>query len=810
MAQHKNQLPHLLVKNTASPSSYTRPPRVINSVSGIPPRDRKDHADHLLKQLDTIDEVTNGIYLTFEVVPSSEFHFQKLEYQPSGIELCAVKEQDGKTLATVFVPDGKLRHFFSKITQYQNKDTSKGEPQNNPLVASISEIKLAALEQLWTDTLTFPETEQAIWWEVWLRRSAKEDYLRLLHYHAKNLEMRVSKESINFLDRTVVLVFATKQQLSQSIYVLGIIAELRAAKDKADFYTAMNVSEQKAKINEAAQRLQIPADNCPRVCILDTGINALHPLLKPVADMRDMHTYNPAWGTDDRRGHGTNMAGLALYGDLTQALSSLQTIALTHRLESVKILPNNGSNEKELYGAITKESVARVEVEQPNATRTFCMAVTATDYRDRGRPSSWSASIDAISSGYDDEQQRLVIISAGNTDNGKRHHYPDNNITDQVHDPGQAWNALTVGAYTEKVFLNQEHCDAGWQIIAEFGDLSPASCTSMTWDKAWPIKPDIVMEGGNQALSPHDGTADYIDDGLQLLTTGHQITSKLLVSFGDTSAATALASQLAARVQVAYPEFWVETVRALLIHSAEWTAAMKKHFAPFKTQGQYRQLLCYCGYGVPNEGKLFWSASNALTLVAQDSLQPYIKEKGKSTVKTNQLNLHQLPWPTDVLQSLPSETQVEMKVTLSYFIEPNPGVRGWKYKYLYASHGLRFEVCRPLETPEQFQQRINQQARDEEYSSSAVSDNGWILGSKLRNFGSVHSDTWRGSAAELAQRGYIAVYPISGWWKERPNLERWHKQARYALIVSITTPNIETDIYTAVANQIQVNVAVDV
>lgn len=807
----------MLVKNTASPSSYTRPSKKIDSPSGIPQRDRSSHAQHLLTQLNTIkqqvvtDEVSNGIYLAFEVVSSFEFQFQKLEAQTSGIELCSVKEDNGKSIATVFVPDGKLPHFFKKITQYQNEKTKSGkQPKNNTLVASISEIKLAALEALWTDTISFPETEQAIWWEVWLRRSNKKDYKQLLQQHSQHLDIRVSEESIDFLDRTVVLVYATKQQLSQSIYVLGIIAELRAAKDKANFYTAMNALEQSAWINETIQRLQIPSDNCPRVCILDTGINALHPLLQPVTDMSDMHSCNPAWGTDDRNGHGTNMAGLAIYGDLTLALSSQQPIYLTHRLESVKLLPDNGSNDKQLYGAITAESVARVEIQAPNIVRLFCMAVTAPDDRDRGRPSSWSASIDAISSGYDDEQQRLIIISAGNTDDGKRHHYPNNNITDQVHDPGQAWNALTVGAYTEKVFLNQEHSDAGWQVIAEFGDLSPASCTSMTWDKAWPIKPDIVMEGGNQALNPHDGTADYYDEGLQLLTTGHQITTKPLVSFGDTSAATALASQLAARVQVAYPEFWAETVRALLIHSAEWTSAMKKHFAPFKTQDKYRQLLRYCGYGVPNETKLFWSASNALTLIAQDSLQPYVKEKGSSTVKTNQLNLHKLPWPIDVLQSLPPATQVEMKVTLSYFIEPNPSSRGHKHKYLYASHGLRFEVRRPLETPEQFQQRINQQARDAEYNSSAVSDNGWILGSKLRNFGSVHSDTWQGSAAELAQRGYIAVYPVSGWWKERPNLERWHKQARYALIVSITTPNVQTDIYTVVANQIQVNVLIDV
>jgi len=151
-----------------------------------------------------------------------------------------------------------------------------------------------------------------------------------------------------------------------------------------------------------------------------------------------------------------------------------------------------------------------------------------------------------------------------------------------------------------------------------------------------------------------------------------------------------------------------------------------------------------------------------------------------------------------------------MKVTLSYFIEPNPGERGWVSKYRYASHGLRFDVRRPLETISAFKQRINQKARDEEHTyNGATPDSGqWLLGEKLRSLGSVHSDTWAGTAAELAERGYIAVYPVLGWWKERANLERWGKSARYALIVSIKTPNVETDIYTPIENQIGISITV--
>jgi hypothetical protein len=318
------------------------------------------------------------------------------------------------------------------------------------------------------------------------------------------------------------------------------------------------------------------------------------------------------------------------------------------------------------------------------------------------------------------------------------------------------------------------------------------------------------MEAGNMAISPVDGTADFIDDALQLLSTGHQFAmGKQLISFGDTSAAAALAARLAAMVQGQYPDYWPETIRALIVHSAQWTEAMKSRFAPLRTKDDYRPLLRYCGYGVPSTDDLFWSTRSILTLIAQDSLQPFFKDG--SEIKTRDINLHSLPWPIEALQALPEQTQVEMKVTLSYFIEPSPGARGRTNKYLYASHGLRFDVRRPLERLDAFQQRVNQQARDEESipNRRTVKESGaWVLGENLRKLGSIHSDTWHGSAAELAERGYIAVYPVLGWWKERKNLQRWGKRARYALIVTIKTPGVDTDIYTPVVNQISAEIVI--
>ena len=107
---------------------------------------------------------------------------------------------------------------------------------------------------------------------------------------------------------------------------------------------------------------------------------------------------------------------------------------------------------------------------------------------------------------------------------------------------------------------------------------------------------------------------------------------------------------------------------------------------------------------------------------------------------------------------------VQMQVTLSYFIEPNPGERGWTRRHTYASHGLRFAVKRSEETLSAFQQRINAAARGGGANPAAAGpDDGWFLGPRLRDRGSLIADIWEGTAGDLASRHAIAVYPIGGW-----------------------------------------------
>ena len=591
---------------------------------------------------------------------------------------------------------------------------------------------------------------------------------------------------------------------------LNTIAELRRPKETAEFFDSMPAPEQEEWLEDLMARARFPShtEDVPYVCLLDTGVNRGHRVLAPALAGADLHTVEPGWGTDDADGHGTEMAGLALGGNLAELLAASGPAQFGHRLESVKLLPHDGATgaDPEHHGYLTIEATARPEISAPGHRRVFSMAVTARDQRDRGRPSAWSSALDALAADSDGlgGHPRLLVVSAGNvTDPTAWKNYPESNDSDGVHDPAQAWNALTVGAYTELVTVAGADTD-GLGPIAPKGGLSPFSTTSVPWGGHRPLKPDVVMEGGNVA---RDSLSAVTMASLSLLTTNHRPGQRSFTTSHATSAATALASRLAAQVMEAYPGLWPETVRGLIVHSAEWTDAMKRAYLPndhdpFKSD--YQKLLRRCGFGVPDLDRALWSVASFLTMVVEETLVPF-ERRQSGNVAAREMDIHGLPWPRESLEDL-GETPVEMRVTLSYFIEPNPSRRGTS-RYRYESHGLRFDVKRPLETMEAFRGRISAAARDDEYKSGgAGTDPSWLIGTQGRHRGSIHGDIWRGSAADLASRGSIAVYPTSGWWRTRQALQQYDRAVRYSLVVSIRAPEVDVDLYTEVANRIAVEV----
>lgn len=819
MPDFPRNLPHLYPR-PGTPEPFTSP--ATGGTKRAPQRnDRERHAAKLEQHLTqaiaqgrahVAERETGpqagepGFYLEFAIAPGERAALEKLENRRQRIELVAVrqlapKEGRDRFTATVFVPESSAEYYLGRVEEYRTSETAKGRPRHEALVARLKAARVGEVRSLFTDPIaTFPAPEREIWWEVWLRNDRREHF----DTAAARVEIPVREHALVFPEREVVLARASAVTLERLLRNTDAVAELRIAKDQPSVFLDMGAREQGDWGRDLLDRIQ-PADRCAvAVCLLDSGVAREHPLLEPRIQPDDVHTCNPAWGTADTGwdGHGTGMAGLALYGDLVDLLGGNQPVVVGHCLESVKILPAGQQNEPDLYGAITAEAVARAELQAPERERVVCLPVTNAQDPPTGRPSAWSAALDQLA--YADGDTRLIVASAGNVrEELVPGEYPDVNDTSGIESPAQAWNVLTVGAFTEKVNIVEDGAE-DFSPLAPAGDLCPRSRTSVLWNRQWPVKPDIVLEGGNCGIDG-DHTTELVD--LRLLTTSHDFVNRgPFRPFSDTSAASGLAARMAAQLMTERPGTWPETVRALMVHSAEWTPAMRARLTPFPGQRDKANLLRRYGYGVPNLARARWSAANDVTLVVQDEIQPFMFENGRA--KTNQMKVHRFPWPRAVLESL-GDTPVEMRVTLSYIVEPNPGERGWIRRHRYASHALRFEVKGMLETDEQFRGRINRRAWEDEEreTGNLTEDDRWFF-RDVRNPGSVHSDVWRASGAELAQRDAIAVHPVGGWWKEKPQLGRCDRTVRYALIVSVRAPASEIDIYTPIATSIAAGVEI--
>ncbi len=823
MPKYQRNLPnfYIVVKGDSQNYTYRGGGRGEKS---FPPRNRIEHAQTLQQAFDKALENYQqqkllrepelavgeaGFYLEFQLQKSELKAVELLENKPKKIELLAVHssdEADETVLATIFVPEKASDFFASKIAAYRDEETETGKPKYEPLIARLDDINLGTVRALFRDKIElFPSESNEVWWEVWLRYGFRKDFNEV----AQKLKIRTTEHSITFPEREVVLVLTSVTTLSRIINNNGLIAELRLAKDSPSMFFEME-QEQDSWVKDLENRTIVASNTNLAVCLLDSGVTRSHPLIKPALASEDLLTCNPHWGVEDSkhwRGHGTDMAGIALYGNLYNVLATSSKVYLTHRLESVKILPAKGENDPKLYGAITKEAVYRAEISNPKRQRVICMPVTSEIHNNTGVPSSWSAAVDQICF----EFQRLMVIPVGNIAGDiMLSDYPHRNDASQAENPSQAWNALVVGAYTDKVNIVDPRY-AKCQTIAPAGDLSPRSRTSLLWTDKWPIRPDVTFEGGNLATDDTDSPGMDIDD-LRLLTTYYQPNVRQFNLSGDTSAATALCSYMAARIWAEHPEYWSETVRALIVHSAEWTDTMCSNLPKKPSQSKKVSILLRrYGYGVPNLERALFSSKNDLTMICEDQLQPFHKKDGQ--VKTKEMNLHILPWPTQELEKL-REAEVKMRVTLSYFIEPNPGERGWQNKHSYASYGLRLAIKRSTETLEDFRQRINKEAieTEEKVTSTVTGDSGWFLGPKTWNRGSIHSDIWEGTAADLAQKDSIGIYPVGGWWRYNSRCEGWNKTAKYALIVSLRVVNdVEVDIYTpiSISNKIKQTVPIN-
>lgn len=808
-------------------------------------RERRDdypaHAAGLIEQLTTalgvlpapaadqripIAGLKRGVLVEVETMVPGErakaTRIPSLDFVAQGITVLKSERQDDRTeKAVLFVPDDARAFLGQKIGDYGSEDLGNNTRPDIDRFEVVETIASADSRALVT-TAVMPANGPR-WWELWLRRRDGQQPDAIADAVVAAIEAAgfdVFADRLRFPDTAIVFVYGLEADMfAMANRLNGAISDIREAAGNIELMLAEDGLGQQELVEDYAARVTVEDENAPAICILDTGVAGAHPLIAPA--LAGAWAVNDAWGSDDHApfgGHGTGMAGLILHGDLVGPLSDDRQVILGHVAESVKFLPPTGfpATEPARWGIITQTAVAVAETERPNIARSFCIATSSAHFGP-GAPSSWSGALDQISAGsMPGEQQngviaahhpkRLILVATGNVIGGTKADVLEHK---SLEDPAQSWNALSIGGFTTKIDWAVD--EPNLAPLAAANEKSPYSCGSrLLPGDLTPIKPEVLFEAGNMMV-------DHVDDcdwhpAVSLVSAGKDVVNEPLAPFWATSAATGVAGNFLGRLKSALPGLWPESYRALTVHSAEWPQPIRSKFIgkgrSWKSisKGERQQLLREFGYGVPDLRRAVTSARNDVTLFVESEIQPYAVGNDGRTGVFNEVHFFRLPWPRQALENL-ENASVTMRVTLSYFIEPNLTGRAGTRPDTYRSFGLRFAMKKRRETANEFRRRLS--AVEGERDPAGSETDYWLLGPQAVQAGSLHCDLWRGPAIDLAAHDQIAVYPVGGWWKSHVGQNRIADVGRYALGISISAPDIDVDLYAEIVAEVEARVAAE-
>lgn len=359
-----------------------------------------------------------------------------------------------------------------------------------------------------------------------------------------------------------------------------------------------------------------PEPTASSIVVLDSGVAAGHPLLSPA--LGDAQNFIPDTSAEDVDGHGTAVAGIALHGDLEQALTEDRIQAET-TVFSGKIIQGNHNDEKLLESQIT----AAVEYFATNYhCRVFNISIGIINKPySEGHMPSLAATLDWLAHKY----QVLFVVSAGNLLSSDLrnvddiyHRYPDYllDLAHRIIDPAPALNVLTVGSIAKFEVSRQgvrHPQDPTYQPLARRGQPSPFTRSGPGFNDA--IKPEVVEYGGNVFLDIRGQQSVGLPDELgELSLSRNFVSGRLFQTFSGTSFAAPKVAHLAAQLLNLYPSASHNLLRALIVAHARVPEASR---TLLQDSQQLRNLV---GYGRPDPDAARYSTDDAVTLISEDVL----------------------------------------------------------------------------------------------------------------------------------------------------------------------------------------------
>ena len=547
---------------------------------GPPPlRDRVEHSRRLREELDTATEAQRRRRKPEFVDPSLI-----LRVQMTGAPLEADWERLGLTLLSsdpdrslvLFASNDDMREFRERLDAYRvgAPPGQKNAPYNSFIgtierigsVEARDRIGLRFREEGFAEVADFQAAREFLidieLWDLGERRLRERKIAGIVDY----LEARGGEVLDQYVGPSITMIRA---RLTGALLQTTLTIEEVATVDVPpvpDVTTAEALDLTLANVPP----LDEVAEDAPLIGVIDSGVND-HPFL---ADIIVGATGVPAnLGTADEWGHGTRVAGVAVFGDLRAQLAA-GTLQRGARICAAKVVNERGEfDDRRLVPSQMREALTALN--QRFGCRVFVIAL-ADKKRvfDGGKVGTWTATLDELAR----ELDIVIIVSSGNRSprTGNRleqavTEYPRYLLeeTNRFFEPAGALNVITVGALAHGDGLDVDRArDVRVRPITQLHEPSPFSRAGP--GLAGATKPDLVDVGGTLVF---DAVVARLRPGEDLASAG---VLTLYHKFLDPCSRRALAPRTPHRAwRLARRRFWRVSRKLRQISSARCSSVRR-------------------------------------------------------------------------------------------------------------------------------------------------------------------------------------------------------------------------------------------
>ncbi|WP_165612058.1 S8 family peptidase, partial [Alicyclobacillus tolerans] len=373
-----------------------------------------------------------------------------------------------------------------------------------------------------------------------------------------------------------------------------------------------------------------PANDATGILVVDSGITSNHPLLEQAIGNVENFQEGES-GTQDRAGHGTSVAGNAIYGDVETSIeraefSPSNWLFSAKVMYGVEVAPgkiDSHYDEEKLLERQLRDAITSFLDNDEYRIKVVNLSFGNEDevFKSRGsRQFPLAALIDELAFDYPNV---VFVVSAGNLHPRKVYNqlseivenYPNylvENDSFAVINPATSALSISVGSVADKIrFTNRGMGmteEELWTAIAQENEPSPFTRSGFGLNGM--VKPEVVHYGGNLILREDYGRI-LENAGGKIVLLSNQPVEKLFSFDYGTSFSAPKVTHILGQIANKYPNASANFMKNLLLQSAEFRKINGFHG---NDNQQMKSMWRTQGYGIPDVERALHSYDNRTVL----------------------------------------------------------------------------------------------------------------------------------------------------------------------------------------------------